>query len=933
MKKILIFCALLVVGITSAQETGTVTGTLVDKEAGDQPLPFANVLIKGTSKGTTTDFDGIYTIENIPSGTYTIEFSFVGYESLEKEVVIIADETITVNAAIGASAAALDEVIIKTTVKKESEAAILLEQKNAVNIQQKIGAQELSKKGVSDVATGLTKATGISKQSDKLYVRGLGDRYNTAYLNGLPIPSLNPKLKLIDLGIFPTDIVENLGIYKTYAPDIYGDFAGASVNIDTKDRPGKGFLKIGFKSGINTNAVGNKFYLLDGGRYDQWGLDDGSRRVPIFLDIPEYNYRSTDIDYFPFDTSFNPRERFNAPDGGFSISGGKSIQLGENTSQKLDVLVSASFDQGHQTALGGSEASFNAQGGTIFNLPDASRYRYKTNTTLLGSLGYRWNSDNKILATSLFVNDTQDELREMIGIGSEAVDTRIFIRRGTYQQNSLFTQQLTGEHRFNEGVYKVSWGLAYNRAEGLIPDRRQLFFTETAPGRLILGDRTSPDFANNQRFYQELIENDYSGRVDFDYNFGIDEDDNFKHKLTVGIAERFKEREFEANQLNYNLNNFVNTPVAFDNPDALINEANFSNGTYLVLENLNNTRIYEADLHTLAAYANLQYQFSDKLIFNGGLRAELFEQNIFYREIQDLETAPFRQRTIEETFLLPSISLKYELNEQSNLRFAASKTVTVPKFTEIAPFLEEDITEVTLGNPIVTNSDNYNVDVKWEHFPEQAGELITATLFAKYIENPIEKLFVSSAANVNTFINSDNATVLGVEVEYKKNLGNLFKVEETTWNNLNFGINATLMHSEVTIDPNIVTFNGSSIAPTNLKRRLQGASPFLINTDLSYAKEIAAHSLIATVDFNIFGDRIYAAGGIGAGDIFEDGYGTLNFNVKDQIGDHFEISFKAKNLLNPSVRRYQDQEDLDREFTTYNYDNGINISLGITYKL
>ncbi|MBQ4819723.1 TonB-dependent receptor [Aquimarina sp. MMG016] len=935
MRKIVMLLAIFFMGIGYGQETGSVTGTLLDKEAGDQPLPFANVLVKGTTKGTTTDFDGLYTINNLEPGTYTLEFSFVGYETLDKEVIIKSGETITVNASIGASAAALDEVIIKTTTKKESEAAILLEQKNAVTIQQKIGAQELSKKGVGDVATGLTKATGISKQSDKLYVRGLGDRYNNAYLNGLPIPSLNPKLKLIDLGIFPTDIVENLGIYKTYSPNIYGDFAGASVNIDTKDRPGKGFLEVDFKSGVNTNAVSNDFFLLNGGKYDKWGLDDGSRRVPIFLDIPNYNYNSTEIDYYPFDTSFNPKKRFNAPDGGVSITGGKTFTFGEESPHKLDFLFTGSFSQGHETALDGIEAAYNSQGESIVGIgffEDVDRYRYKTNTTILNSLGYRWNSNNKVLSTTLYVNDTQDELRELRGLSSEDTDVFIRIRRGTYEQNNLFTQQLTGDHKFNENKYAIGWGLAYNKAQGLIPDRRQLIFTEVSNGNLILGDATSPDFANNQRFYQELNENDYSGKIDFDINFGKDEDDNFKNKVTLGTFFRTKDREFEANQLNYNLNNLNNLNVDFNNPDALLNEENFLAGEYVVLENLNSTRIYEADFTNLGGYANLQYALGEKLIVNGGVRTEIFEQNIFFRLQQDLETSPFRNSVLEKTFILPSLSLKYAVNEQSNLRFAASKTVTLPKFTEVAPFLDEDVTEATVGNPELENSDNYNVDIKWEYFPEQSGELVSATVFGKYIDKPIEKIGLASASNFISFGNTSNATVFGLELEYRKNLGNLFKLEETVWNDLNFGVNTTLMYSKVEIDEDL-QINGVNIAPTNNERQLQGASPYLINADVAYTKEVKNHKITSAIDFNIFGDRIYAAGSNGRGDIFEKGYGTLNFNFKDEIGENVEISFKAKNLLNPSITRYQDQENLNQEFTTYDFNVGINFSLGVTFKL
>ncbi|UZO81585.1 carboxypeptidase-like regulatory domain-containing protein [Aquimarina sp. ERC-38] len=934
MRNLLSLCALFVVGILSAQETGSISGALLDKEANNQPLPFANVLIKGTTKGTTTDFDGLYTIENLEPGTYILEFSFVGYQSIEKEATVEAGKTTTINESLGASAAALDEVIIKTTVKKESEAAILLEQKNAVTIQQKIGAQELAKKGVSDVATGLTKATGISKESNKLYVRGLGDRYNNAYLNGLPIPSLDPSLKLIDLGIFPTDIVENLGIFKTYSAALYGDFAGASVNIDAKNRPGKDFLEVNFSSGINTNAVGNDFFLLDGGNYDQWGLDDGSRRVPIFLDIPNYNYVSTDIDYYPFDTSFNPRNRFNAPDGGFGITGGKTFKFGEDNNRKLDVLFTASFSQGHETALNGLEAAFNTEGDAITGIgfvEQADRYRYKTNTTALASIGYRFNSNHSIASTTLLVNDTQDELREFTAQSKEDTDVIIKLRRGTYEQNTLFTQQLTGTHQFKENKYEINWGASYNDVLGLIPDRRQLIFTETNNG-FFIGDATSPDFANNQRFYQQLDEIDYSGKVNFEWNFNKNEEEVYTNKASFGIFGRIKDRDFEANQLNYNILNINNIDVDFNNPDALLSEANFLDGTFTVLENLNPTRIYEADFSNFGGFSAIQYAFNEKLTANAGIRLELFEQNIFYRLLEDLETDPFRQNTIDETFILPSFDVKYAINEFSNFRFAASKTVTLPKFTEVAPFLYEDVTESTLGNPELQNSDNYNVDLKWEYFPEQSGEVISASIFGKYLDNPIEKIGIASATNNFSFGNTNEAIIFGLELEYKKNIGKLFQVEDTPWNNVNFGINTTLLHSEVKVDTDIL-INNSSVAATNSERQLQGASPYLINTDVSYVTELKNQKITAGLDFNFFGDRIYAAGSNGRGDIFEKGFGVLNFNFKDEVGEHLEISFKARNLLNPDIIRYQDQENLGEELDVYRYDRGLQLSLGITFKL
>ena len=928
MKNFLLLLTLVSTVFMYGQGTGSVSGKLTDKEYNNEPLAFANVLIKGTTTGTTSDFDGLYSFNDLEVGNYTLIFSFVGYETQEIPVVIVEGQVTEVNAIMAASAASLDEIVIIQTVTRESISALDTEQRKAATTQTKIGAVELSKKGVSDVATGLTKAAGISKESDKLYVRGLGDRYNTAYLNGLPVPSLNPKLKLLDLGIFPTKIVENLGIYKAYSASLYGDFAGASVDINTKDRPGKKLLEIGFGSGVNTTAISNDFFLLDGGKYDFFGLDDGSRFATPLLDIPNYTYNSNDVEFFPFSTGFNPVQRLDGPNVNANILAGHSFNTGD--SSYLDVLVSASFSNGHEATLNGFETVYNSQGeldqgSYLFNY---DRYRYKTNTTVLGSASYKWNSNNNITATTLFVNDTEDDLREFNGVSGENTELNTFVRRGTFQQNNLFTQQLTGQHKFQDNKYKLSYGGAYNRALGYIPDRRQLFFSERQDGSVVLGNFRNTNDSDNQRFYQELNEDDFSTNVALDINFSKDEDDNFKNTLTLGIQSRNKKRDFEAKQINY-IFDANNTTVALNNPDAFLNEANLLNDVYNVLEVTRPQNTYEADLNTFASFALLKWQLNSDLFINTGIRVEDFEQNVFYKDPVTIEDA---RGTIDEFFVLPSLDIKYVLTEKANLRFAASKTVTLPLFTETAPFLDEDVNEFTIGNPDLKNSDNYNFDVKYEYFIRK-GELFSVTAFGKYLEEPIEKIRIASANNNNSFVNSDNAKIFGGEIEYRQNLNNIFSSEEDEGllSNLSLGLNATVMYSKVVIDPTVTVLN-AAIAPTNLERQLQGASPYIFNADINFAKEIGKHNMSSTLDFNYFGDRIYSAGGNGVGDIFEKGFATLNFNFKDTINEHWEVSLSAKNILNPTIDRYQDQQDINQELIVSSYQIGSNLSLGFTYK-
>jgi len=253
--------------ILTAQDSGTVSGLISDKEFNNEPLAFANVLIKGSSKGTTSDFDGNYFLENMTPGVYTIQFSYVGYKTVEIETNVEAGKTNIIDVILQANSASLDEVVIKTTTTRETESGLLLQQQKAVAMETAIGAQELSKKGVGDIAAAVTKTAGISKQnsSGSIFVRGLGDRYNITTLNGLPLPSNNPAKKNIELGLFSTDIVENIGISKTFNAKNYADFGGANINIDSKNFRGQPYLNLGLSLGGNSNTIGkDPFYLQDG---------------------------------------------------------------------------------------------------------------------------------------------------------------------------------------------------------------------------------------------------------------------------------------------------------------------------------------------------------------------------------------------------------------------------------------------------------------------------------------------------------------------------------------------------------------------------------------------------------------------------------------------------------------------------------------------
>ena len=236
MKKHLSFLLILFFINTSFGQ-GIISGKILDGEFNDV-LAFANIIVKGTTTGTTSDFDGKYSLE-VGEGTYTIEYSFVGYQTKEiTQVTIKNGEVKIIDITLNPSLASLDEVVISTTVSKNSESAVLSFQKNSESLMDGLSLESIKKVGASDIASAVKTIPGVSVQGGKfVYVRGLGDRYTKSILNGMDIPGLDPDRNTLQLDIFPSQILENIVVIKSSTADQPADFTGGVVDIVTKDIP------------------------------------------------------------------------------------------------------------------------------------------------------------------------------------------------------------------------------------------------------------------------------------------------------------------------------------------------------------------------------------------------------------------------------------------------------------------------------------------------------------------------------------------------------------------------------------------------------------------------------------------------------------------------------------------------------------------------
>ena len=904
---------LFICAISMAQNKGTISGVLTDKEMNNEVLPFANILIKGTNISTNTDIDGKYSLSVNP-GNYTVIFSFVGYESVETPVEVKANETTTVNQVLSSGGYTLQDVVVKSSaVNRQKETALLLEQKNAVDIKQTIGAQELSRKGVGDVAAAVAKTSGVSKQegSNNVYVRGLGDRYNSTSMNGLPIPSNDPQRKNIALDLFSTDIVEYISIDKSYGAKMYGDFGGGNVDIVSKDYRGKGMFEISLGSKVNTNAVSNSSNFL---------LQQG----PTKTGFVSYGVPNNPLTSYSFENSLNPKKE--APFGGnFNLKAGTTFNIGEEG--KLSLFATAGFANGYEFREGLTQ-SVNAQGASLKTF-NQEKFTYNTNSTGMFNANYRLNKNHKIGYNFLFVN-TSEQTRDTY-YGSDRdfdnEDGKLYTQRATFTQNTVYINQLLGNDKLTDKI-DLDWGLSYNTVKGNMPDRTQnKMFHNTTTDVYILAQRTTSD---NQRYFQDLTEDEAAANLAFSYKLGDKESGESNGKITVGYNGRFKKRDFEAIQFNFNISQTgQNTSVDPNNLDTFFNQSNFNSGLFSTSSFAGMTpQTYEGKQDIHAGFGNIEYRFPNKLSLVAGIRYERISQTVNWRTQYD---AAGGTNTFDRNEFLPSVSLKYELNEKQNLRLAASKTYTLPQFKERALFIYEDVMESVIGNPYLYPSQNYNLDLKWEMFPK-SDELFSVTAFGKYILDPINQIIIASSTNDISFVNiGDTGYAYGLELEARKNI---FEIDGEYSNKLSFGFNASLMKTHQDIDREKVqreTNQTLNINTTDSSSGFTGASDLILNADLSYNKNFTTDSgITATLAYNHYSDKLYAIGNEGKGNLVDKAMGSLDLILKTKLTKSLGIDFGARNLLNPEFKRVQ--ENAGGDVLVFNYKKGLTFGLGINYQ-
>lgn len=902
LKNALLTLLLLAISVAGFAQKTAVKGRVLDLET-QTPILGASIMISNSKFGATTDANGEFKI-NLPDANTEIVLvgSYVGYETDSLKYVVNAGNLLTAAIFLVSKSSTLDEVVITKKRERFTELALLEERKLSNLMVEKIGAQELSRKGVSDAEGALTKMSGVTKSASgaNVFVRGLGDRYNSTTFNGLALPSEDPLNKNISLDFFGTSIIQSIAVNKTFNPQLSGDVAGANIDILAKELTEQPFFEIGASAGINSQAVrANDFKRISG---TNW-----------FGSLKESKHAINDFSKYSFKNNWDPKNVKNPVNSAFSLAGGKRFKVGEGN---LDAFVTANFGSEYRYFNGVSRQT--TQRGSLVIDQEMERSQYNVSKTAMANLKYSFGKHH-VSFNSLFIGNQNQDFGNYYG-KNESVDIgdkRLF-RRSHVVNNNLYVNQLLSTLNLTDN-WKLDLGAGYNIVDGNEPDRRTTNLYERDGVIRVLNDGRGSD---NERYYSNLSEKGWTAKAFATYKFN--NDDNLDRKIEFGYNGNAVKRDFNATLFVHNLRN----ELVVDNIDASIdnifNQSSLSSGKF-DLETARGTSLdpywYTGDKKVHAAAITGTYQFNEKLTALLGIRYDKVLQEVeFVTQSYNSELAG--PSKIDKDFFLPSLNLKYNLTDKSNLRASASKSYTLPQFIELAPFRNSFATYKSEGNKDLIPVENLNFDIKWEIFPSN-GELFAIGAFYKQLKNPIARSEIPVAGNTVTYFNvGSTAKVVGAEVEVKKNL---LKTESTYGENvLSVGANLSYLYSKQDLATSIAQFTKDESA-------LQGASPFLANADVSYMVKGANWNLNSSFVFNYFSDRIYAIGTNDFNNIVEKGVPILDFVTTATIKKKWGLNLKARNILNAAIELSR-ESDSGEDIVLESYKRGVDVSVGVSYK-
>ena len=590
-----------------AAMAGTIKGSVTDRQT-KEPLTGATVQIAETRQGVIADLDGHYSIDVKP-GNYTLLIRYVGYKDIRMDNIQAGNTEIVLNFEMESDAQTLGEVSIIAKKNLEGERALQMERQKATLAIENLGTKEMSINGIGNVEEGVKKITGISIASaGQLIVRGLGDRYSTTTLNGLPIASPNPDNKLIPLDLFPSSTVQNITISKVYDASAFADYSGAHIDISTKENITEDFFNISLNTGGKFNTLGKGRFQMD---------RDGSLFKTPTLDQTALNMGLQEFDEYVktnniFNTSFAVERKNSLPELGGNLGFGKNLGIGNQT---LSLLASVSASNGYQNMNDAFYKTLEATG----NVQDDFAYDSYANElklAALGYLGYTLRRSDRIGYTFFYARNAIDTYQRREGADAEGHE--LIGSNNITHIYTLQNHQLNGVHNFGtDDTWQLAWGGSYSKTGSEEPDRRQVMYLKADDGSLSLFKLNRQE---TMRYFGELNEEEWNASLALKWKWN---DHNF---IKAGFNYKDKSRDYMGTRFYYNINKLNPTITDIYDTDGFLNQENIANGTIVLERKMQPKDSYRAGNEIYSGYLLTDFYPIPALLVNLGVRYELSKQ-------------------------------------------------------------------------------------------------------------------------------------------------------------------------------------------------------------------------------------------------------------------------------------------------------------------
>lgn len=920
-------------------QTGTIAGNVIDGEF-LEPMAFANVLVKGTTTGTTSDFEGKYELE-LESGTYTIVFSFVGYATQEiSDVIIKTGEVTSLDVTINTNS--LETIVITTSVNRNTENSVLNFQKKSVVVLDGLSAQAIKSTGASDLASAVKSIPGVSIEGGKyVYVRGLGDRYTKSILNGIDIPGLDPDRNTIQMDLFPTNILDNVMVLKSASAEYPADFTGGIIDIVTKDFPTRPEYTISLGTGYNPDMHFNdKFLTYTGSVTDFLGYDNGTRDLPIhrYQQIPGTFENKLLLNSLTnrFQKELQAKQETSNANFDFGFTLGNQYNLGDD---KIGYLATLSYKNSttfYENRIDGAyvKNSSDSSNNNLNSVLDSKGSEGINNVILNGMLGLTYKADNaKYKLNLLHIQNgessagTFDQVISQDGVGGglEPLSKNAL----TYTERSVTNILLSGKHRLStdENPLNLEWKFSPTFSKVMDKDHRITPLQQSGEGDYFISPSAS---TFPIQLWRNLIEENWSAKIDLDKTIDLF---GKPAKLKFGGAYTYKFRDFSIDDYTFNISG-DDSFISDGNVDNLLDYNNLwtpttDSGTHLVFgDQFNPNDAYEGEQIIGATYFSAEFNLSEKFKTVLGIRTEFF--NSYYTG-QNNTTIFDSEKILDPFDFFPSANLIYSLTDNSNLRSSYSRTTARPSFKEasVAQIFDPITNRLFIGNINLAPTYVNNFDLRYERYGE-SGQMFAMSGFYKDFKDPIEQAFFLQAPTQLTVDNLGSAKVYGVELEIRQRLGFISEGLD----NLKFNANVSFIKSELTMSDD--EFDSRALAARDAEnidreRNLQGQAPFLLNFGIDYNN--AEIGLQTGLFFNVQGETLEVVGIGLVPDVYTTPFESLNFTLNKSFGEkkNSSIDVKVSNILGSDRQSvYQSFNAQDQIFSFRS--PGTEFSLGYTFK-